>query len=49
MWKDAAHLFSEADNLDKWRDLYGGKIYASLGRYYFLTNNLFILIAYVYA
>jgi len=31
-WRDAANLFSEADNLEKWRDLYGGKIYASLGK-----------------
>ena len=29
-WRDAVDLFSEAENLDKWKDLYGGQIYASL-------------------
>lgn len=31
-FNDAAHMFNEADSLDKWRDLYGGKIYSSLGK-----------------
>jgi outer membrane protein assembly factor BamD (BamD/ComL family) len=30
LWQEAAQLYAEADTLDKWRDLYGGTIYASL-------------------
>jgi uncharacterized protein HemY len=29
-WQEAADLFTEAEQLEKWRDLYGGQIYASL-------------------
>lgn len=31
-WSEAAHYFNEADGLDKWRDIYGGKIYSNLGK-----------------
>lgn len=29
-WDEAINLLNEADSLEKWRDLYGGKIYSSL-------------------
>jgi thioredoxin-like negative regulator of GroEL len=29
-WHESTQLFSEAEQLDKWRDLYGGQIFASL-------------------
>lgn len=33
-WNEAEQLYNEADTLDKWRDLYGGTIYASLAYVY---------------
>jgi hypothetical protein len=33
-WEEAANYFSEADNLDKWRDIYGSKIYSNLGKFF---------------
>ena len=29
-WEEAIGLFSEAESLERWIDLYGGKIYSSL-------------------
>ena len=29
-WEDAISLLNEAESLDRWTDLYGGKIYSSL-------------------
>jgi len=38
-WKEAAHFFEEADSLDKWRDVYGYKIYANLGKFNFSLTD----------
>ena len=41
MYKHAAELYKEADNLaEKWRDLYGARIYASLAFCYAHIGNL---------
>jgi len=29
-WEEAINLLNEAESLERWRDLYGGKIYSSL-------------------
>ena len=39
-WQEAEHLFSEADHLDKWKDIYGGQIYSSLAISYAHLGNI---------
>ena len=39
-WKQALHIFNEADSVaEKWKDLYGSRIYASLAYCYANLGN----------
>ena len=42
-WIEAIHFLKEVESMDKWKEIYGSKIYANLGKFQkpnFLSSNL---------
>jgi hypothetical protein len=42
-WVEAIHYLKEVESMQKWKDVYGSKIYANLGKFeiiIYLTINL---------
>ena len=37
-WMEAIHFLKEVESMEKWKDLYGGKIYANLGKFLVTVN-----------